>query len=101
MSPAMTPVKYGPEYFVTKYCERYRGEGCYGIANRLRESEDMDARLAVQALQTRGIDDAAYYLEEAALTRATRYEYEATGRALSDLQAERLEELRRRTGRSS
>lgn len=98
MSPAMAPAMYGPEHFVTALCERRRGEGCYGIANRLRESEDLDARLAVATLQTRGLDAASFYLEEAALTRATRYEYEATGEILHELNADRLAELRRRTG---
>ena len=99
MSPAMAPAKYGPKYFVTAFCERYRGEGCHGIANRLRESESLDARLAVAAMQTHGLDAASYYLEEAALTRATRYEFAATGDALADLQRDRLADLRLRTGR--
>jgi hypothetical protein len=82
------------ERYVTGFCERQRGEGCHGVGNLLREEEAMNARLAVQAIQTG--QDPTFYLEEAGLCRATRYEYQATGNVLSELQAERLAELRRR-----
>jgi hypothetical protein len=82
------------ERYIADFCERQRGEGCHGIGNQLRREEDMNARLAVQAIQTG--QDPTFYLEEAGLRRATRYEYAATGDALSALQAERLAELRRR-----
>lgn len=79
---------------VADLCERKRGEGCHGIGNQLRREEDLNARLAVQAIQTG--EDPTFYLEEAGLCRATRYEYAATGNLLSELNTERLEELRRR-----
>lgn len=82
------------ERYVADFCERQRGEGCHGIGNQLRREEDLNARLAVRAIQTG--QDPTFYLEEAGLYRATRYEYAATGDALSDLQTERLTELRRR-----
>jgi hypothetical protein len=85
--------------FVTAYCERQRGEGVMAIANRLREEEAMDARLAVKAMQTG--KDPSFYLTEAGRFRATRYEYQATGDILRDLNAARLIELRRRTGRAA
>lgn len=82
--------------FITALVERSRGEGCHGIGNRLREEESLAARLAVEALQTGR--DAAFFIEEAGRCRAMRYEFAATGDVLSELNAERLEELRRRTG---
>lgn len=96
MSPAMAPAAFESQDFVTRYVERNRGAGCSGIANLLREQEALDARLAVQSMQTG--HDATWYLEQAARARATRYEFAATGADLEQLYAERLAELRRRTG---
>ena len=86
------------ERYVADLCERQRGEGCHGIGNQLRREEDLNARLAVQAIQTG--QDPTFYLEEAGLCRAARYEYQATGDALSELNAERLAELRQRNHHS-
>ena len=84
--------------FVARFCERNRGQGTHGMSNLLSGEESINARLAVKAMQTG--EDPSFYLEEAGLCRATKYEFKATGDILRDLNAERLVELRRRTGRS-